>query len=150
MESISFSEHATIGEMYHPAMKITDQAEADRYFEACVKHCMRFGKSREEAESIQRSNLGYFAGYYDDETMARVNRLFRTTHPIFGGTTPTAEEAFQAGVKMAKDGARPCAWKLYGIKLGDGAVGPGIDIPVAAGREGPLTPKSRGAATPQF
>jgi hypothetical protein len=102
MKPIEFSEHATYGEKYHPAMKITDQAEADLYFEACVKHCMRFGKSREEAEQIERCNLGYFGGYYDDETQKRVNRLFHTTHPIFGDTRPTAEEALQAGIEAGR------------------------------------------------
>jgi hypothetical protein len=100
---IEFKEHATIGEMYHPAMKITDQKEADEYFEACVVYCMKQGgHSRESAEKIERSNLGYFAGYYDDETMKRVNRLFRTVHPIFGDTSPTPEEAIEAGKKMAE------------------------------------------------
>lgn len=107
MDSITFSDHATIGEIYGPAMKITDQAEADRYFDACVQHCMKHGgHSRERAEAIERSNLGYFAGYYDSETMARVNRLFRTTHPIFGNSVPTADEAMQAGINMAKKGGR--------------------------------------------
>jgi hypothetical protein len=63
---------------------------------------MRFGgKSREDAENVERSNLGYFAGYYNAETMERVNRLFKTTHPIFGGTIPTPEEAFEAGRQLA-------------------------------------------------
>ena len=91
----------TIGEKYRPAMEITDQVEADAYFEMCVEHTMRLGKSRQEAEKIERSNLGYYAGYYDHETMARVNRLFHTQHPIFGKTIPTAEEAFEAGRKNA-------------------------------------------------
>ena len=79
----------TIGDKYGPAMAITDQEEADVYFEVCMEHCMRFGKSREEAEKIEKENLGYYAGYYNDETMARVNRLFRTRHPIFGNIAPT-------------------------------------------------------------
>lgn len=49
----------TIGEKYRPAMEITDAAEAQRYFEECVAHCMCFGRSREEAERIERCNLGY-------------------------------------------------------------------------------------------
>ena len=98
----AFSREATIGEMYGPAMKIIDQKEADEYFEACVAHNMLFGNNRAEAERIERINLGYFAGYYDSKTMARVNRLFKTTHPIFGEAVPTADEAFEAGEKMAK------------------------------------------------
>ena len=93
----------TIGDKYGPAMKITDQTEADAYFEVCVQHCMSFGKSREEAESIERQNLGYFAGYYDYETMDRVNRLYMTSHPIFGSSHPTATEAFNSGKELAEN-----------------------------------------------
>lgn len=92
----------TIGEKYHPAMKIVDQAEADRYFEDLVEHTMRMRPTdRGEAERIERNNLGYFAGYFDNETRERVERLFRCAHPIFGAIaekgSPTAEEAFEMG-----------------------------------------------------
>jgi hypothetical protein len=94
----------TIGEKYRPAMKIEDQAEADAYFELCVQHTMTYGAAheeaesvpREEAESIERQNLGYYAGYYSCETGERVGRLFKTQHPIFGKSTPTPKEAFDA------------------------------------------------------
>ena len=74
----------TSGEKYDPAMKITDQAAADEYFEACVEQTMRHGYPRAEAERIERTNLAYYAGYYDDETRERVERLFRCVHPVFG------------------------------------------------------------------
>jgi hypothetical protein len=74
----------TIRDKYEPGMTITDPAEAAEYFEACVAHTMRHGRSRHEAESIERQNLGYYAGYYDAETAARVLRLFDAPHPIFG------------------------------------------------------------------
>lgn len=81
----------TIGDKYGPAMEITDQAEADAYFEQCVEHLMRNGNcSREQAERIERQNLGYYSGYYGNETMARVAKLFRCSHPIFG--SPIAAE----------------------------------------------------------
>lgn len=97
-----FPKKITIGDKYHPAMKITDPKEAEEYFEACVQHTMLFGKSREEAEKSERSNLGYFAGYYDNETARRVNLLFGAVHPIFGSMEPTPEEAFKMGQKLAK------------------------------------------------
>ena len=56
-------EGITINEKYGPAMKMTEQAEADAYFEECVQHCMSFGRTREEAEKIERGNLGYYGGY---------------------------------------------------------------------------------------
>ena len=100
----------TIGEKYGPAMEITDQAQADAYFEECVAHQMAFGKhSREECESIERRNLGYFAGYFDHETRLRVERMFQCTHPAFGSATngaPDPQAAFDAGVAMAQNGGR--------------------------------------------
>ncbi len=99
----------TIGDKYGPAMKMTDEAAAAAYFEECVAHTMSFDRTREEAESIERQNLGYYAGYYDDETRARVERLFHCSHPVFGRIAevgaPTPEQAYNAGVKFA-EGAR--------------------------------------------
>ena len=91
----------TIGEKYGPAMKITDETEAKRYLEECIAHCMSHGHSRAEAERIERSNLGYYAGYYGTETRLQVERLFDCAHPVFGKTAdgvPTMAESFAAGV----------------------------------------------------
>ena len=91
----------TWAQKYDPAMQIRDQAEADAYFEACVEHCMRAGKTRHEAEAIERSNLGYWAGYYDNATRERVERLYACAHPVFGPIAevapPTPEEALLLG-----------------------------------------------------
>ena len=102
--------NATYGQKYDPAMQMTDQATADAYFEECVQHCMSHGRSRAEAENIERSNLGYYAGYYDDETRQRVERLFKCAHPIFGkiaeNGAPTVKEAFDAGLRKGVRAAR--------------------------------------------
>lgn len=96
----------TLGDKYDPAMEIEDQATADAYFEACITHTMTFGKSRTDAEQIERINLGYWAGYYSTATRARVERLFRCAHPIFGSVAvngvPTMEEALIAGRKRGE------------------------------------------------
>jgi hypothetical protein len=93
-------------------MKITDQAKADAYFEELVRTC---GKPRAEAETIERANLGYYAGYYDDETRARVERLFNCVHPIFGPIAqngpPSARDAFEAGKAMSGGLVSPSRFK---------------------------------------
>lgn len=102
---MKFKDEITFGEKYDPAMKITDQAKADEYFKACVEHTMHFGHFREKAEHIERSNLGYWAGYYDLETRMRVEQLFGCQHPIFGSAVdgqPSPEEAFEIGVRMGR------------------------------------------------
>jgi hypothetical protein len=102
----------TYAEKYDPAMKITDQDAADAYFEECVAHTMSFGKNREEAEATERTNLGYWAGYYSHETRERVERLFRCEHPVFGKIAengpPTPLSAYKSGLTLgaaAKDRA---------------------------------------------
>ena len=95
----------TIGDKYGPAMKIATSKEAAEYFELCVRHTMTFGKSREEAVNIERQNLGYYAGYYDDETRRRVELLFECAHPIFGAIAngkPTPAEALLKGADLAR------------------------------------------------
>ncbi len=88
------------GTKYGRAVAITDQEEAKAYFEVCVQHMMKYGKySREEAESIERQNIGYWAGYGGAEDFNRVMKLYGTAHPIFGTSYPTPAAAFNAGRK---------------------------------------------------
>lgn len=94
----------TIGECYRPAMAIESQEDANAYLDALVQYCMRKepGVSRVAAEQIQRSNLGYFAGYYDNKTRVRVERLFHCQHPIFGAAAagaPSVQQALAEGIK---------------------------------------------------
>lgn len=101
----------TIGERYSPAMAITDQAKADEYFEELVEEQIRFGKvTRERAEEIERQSLGYYAGYYDTATRARVEQLFHCEHPVFGSVVkegePAPERALIAGLRMGANELR--------------------------------------------
>jgi hypothetical protein len=102
-----FPREVTIGDKYGPAMEITDQAQADAYLERCVAHTMSWGRTRNEAEKIERSNLGYYAGYYSDATRERVERLFRCAHPVFGSIStigpPTTIQAFRAGWNLSNE-----------------------------------------------
>lgn len=96
----------SMGDKYTPAMAITDQAEADKVFEQLVQDSMSYGHSREDSEAIERGNLGYFAGYFGNETRERVERLFKCEHPIFGSIVkngpPTLREALLAGMAIGK------------------------------------------------
>ena len=102
-------ESLTYGECLGPAMKITDQADADQYFADYAAFIQKHLDSSprqdgKTAEQIAKINLGYFAGYYDQETRVRVERLFCCAHPIFGQArdgAPSVETAFAAGVRIA-------------------------------------------------
>lgn len=109
--STTIPDNATIGDKYRPAMKITDQAEADEYFESLVQWLMRkvdpetgHNYTRQAAEMVEKSNLGYFSGYYDGQTMERVSKLFKCAHPVFGTAVPTSpSEAMEAGKLAARE-----------------------------------------------
>jgi hypothetical protein len=55
--------------------------------------------------SVAASNIGYVTGYYDDEVARRwFDAVPEVTHPIFGRRRDvTAEEAFEAGMKLAEE-----------------------------------------------
>lgn len=74
----------TIGQKYGDGCKITNQEEADEYFESCVLHTMRWGKTREEAIKIEKENFGYYSGYFSQEESKRIKKLYRCKHPFLG------------------------------------------------------------------
>lgn len=91
----------TFGESLGPAMKIKDKEDAKQYFEKYVKYLDDASKEEGntiDAKAIAKSNLGYFAGYYDPETYKRVMNLFDTVHPFFGKEWPTVENALSIGI----------------------------------------------------
>lgn len=102
----------TIGELYPPAMKITEQTGADAYLAVLIQLCLEEQEKRGEVpdrdkcEIIQRQNLAYYAGYYDNETRERVERLFQCAHPVFGSIAKngpvTPERAFQLGQELGR------------------------------------------------
>jgi hypothetical protein len=65
---------------------------------------MRFNKTREEAEKIERANIGYMSGYFSTKEMARIQELFGVVHPIFGGMKEfeelTPEDILQKGIDL--------------------------------------------------
>ncbi len=91
-----------------PAMKITDKDDADQYLESYVSYLIPYvidnNKDKddifiyEESVKIAKYNLGYYAGYFDNSTRERVEKLFNCSHPVFGSIATngemTALEAF--------------------------------------------------------
>jgi hypothetical protein len=50
-----------------------------------------------------RQNIGYFSGYYTNDRRLEILRVFETSHPIFGVSAITKEEAFALGQKLAAE-----------------------------------------------
>jgi hypothetical protein len=105
-------EELSYRETCEPAMNIMDQADALQYKKAYIDYLQkgfddgRFTYEGKSAEEIVNANLGYYAGYYSDETRKRVERLFVCVHPVFGSIEvngrPSSKEAFELGQEMAK------------------------------------------------
>lgn len=88
---------STIGEVYGPAMKITDLDEANTFFKNLVIKTMeREGLSREAAESQEKENLKFYAGHCSDGVFQRVVCLFIKRQPY---TSPESE--FNKGLERA-------------------------------------------------
>lgn len=101
----------TVGELLDPAMHITDPEDAKQYLAAYVKMIQKgLDKTPNSegltAEQIAKSNLGYFAGYYSNETCERVEKLFMCEHPVFGSIekngAPGNKKAFEMGLALGK------------------------------------------------
>lgn len=92
---------------YRTAVEITDKAEAAAYFERMIQEALATTSiPREEAEKMQRANIGYFAGYYGAETQRRVEEFYGAIHPVFGSVAhskvKTPQDAFDLGLKMGE------------------------------------------------
>jgi len=103
--------NSTAAEIYGPAMELKDRGQAKAYFDKIVSLILLLkeedGMTREKAEELVKSNLGYYAGYYDAETRERVEDLFDCEHPIFGkiekNGAPSPGQAFEAGIALANE-----------------------------------------------
>jgi hypothetical protein len=68
----------TIGEKYGPAMDVSTEIEAREYFEKLVQHSMKVAnRTREDAEWLEKTNIRYYSGYYDQQTRERVLALYQ-------------------------------------------------------------------------
>lgn len=103
---VEFPTGNTIGELYKPAMEIDNEADAQFYLGKLIERRMlpeNGGYTEEDARALELSNLGYYSGYYDNETFERVNRLFKAVHPIFGGVYPTdSNDTLAKGIELGK------------------------------------------------
>ena len=103
----------TYGDILEPAMKITDREDAQQYLKSYIDYIqadLDKEKKKDDAAQIAKHNLGYFAGYYSNETRERVEKLFSCEHPLFGSIkekgAPTAKEAFEIGKSLGEKARR--------------------------------------------
>ena len=94
----------TYGEEFDLALACNTQEEADEFVRTNIAHRVKdFGQTPEEAEKVLKANLGYMAGYYDEATAKKIEKLFNAPHPF--SSRSTAEEClmdtFFKGLEIA-------------------------------------------------
>ena len=92
----------TIGEVFNEALRLakTDKDEAQDFFYQYVNHISVVNRySWDKSIEIAKSNLGYFAGYYNQEVCDIIYKTYQCSHPIFGDKPfdVSPEEAFNKG-----------------------------------------------------
>ena len=95
----------TIGEVFNEALRLakTDNDEAQDFFYQYVNHISFVNKySWDKSIEIAKSNLGYFAGYYNQEVCDIIYKTYQCSHPIFGDKpfSVDPEEAYRKGLEM--------------------------------------------------
>lgn len=99
-----FPKNPTVGQIYGTCTLVETKEQAAAYFEKIVKYMVDSSGDDEglhKAKYIARENIGYYAGYFDQQTRDRVYDLFETDHPVFGRECPTVNQAFAMGEAWA-------------------------------------------------
>jgi hypothetical protein len=99
---------ASLGEILDDVTAIAQcgfYAEAARYKQMLVNRRIRnvSPESMLDSEQIVAQNIGYLSGYASQKDRHRICDVFGTTHPFFGDTDPTPDEAFQMGKDWVKE-----------------------------------------------
>lgn len=94
-------------DLFEVALKFAriDKDKASTFYNEYVQYVMDINKSdRDAAERIVKSNLGYFAGYYNKDVCDIIYSTYNCCHPIFGKSpfSVSPEEAFETGYKLGK------------------------------------------------
>ena len=91
---------------YDLAMKVGSKSQADSQFAMLLQRQIEDGVPPEIAAKFLRSNLAYYAAYFDDQTREYVERLYQCEHPVFGAIAvygpPSTEEAFELGINRGR------------------------------------------------
>jgi len=95
----------TIREVFDEALRLakTDKDEAQDFFYQYVNHISFVNKySWDKSIEIAKSNLGYFAGYYNQEVCDIIYKTYQCSHPIFGNKpfSVNPEEAYRKGLEI--------------------------------------------------
>ena len=98
----------TMGELFDFALKLAkeeDKTESQEFFREYVKQIsIKNNYSLEKSTEIAKLNLGYFAGYYNQDVCDLIYKTYNCSHPIFGNKPfeVSPEEAYKKGLERGK------------------------------------------------
>lgn len=94
--------------LMNEAMACTTQSEADAVLARIIDEVcdMNPRMSTDAADYAARQRIGYYAGNVNPVARERVERLFRTAHPIYGAIRyngpPTPRQKYQLGIEYGQ------------------------------------------------
>ena len=99
-------QYNTMGEVFDLALRLDKKdpdGEAKDFFHEYVNYISIVNHYNwDKSVECAKSNLGYFAGYYNRETYDIINKVYKAQHPIFGCNPfdVSPEEAFNKGKEL--------------------------------------------------
>ncbi len=99
---MKFSKENTMGDIMDAIFKIHDAAEAKQFFDDYVEF-VKQDRPDQNALDVVKSNIGWMFGEGAlSERQIAMWAALGASHPVFGTTQPTAEEAFKKGLEMGE------------------------------------------------
>ena len=94
-------ERHNIGDFIGAVMAISTEEEATEFYRGYIDFLEVQPDRTHPAEYVADANIGWcFGEGMSAEKQAMWSKCTTASHPIFGRTTPTSKEAFEAGVKV--------------------------------------------------
>ena len=99
----------TFEKLFNEGLRLAkeNKEEAQLFFKQYIQFILEDNdkvNTIEEAKRIAKSNFGYFAGYYDENTCDIIYKTYQCSHSILGDKpfSVSPEEAFKKGIEIAK------------------------------------------------
>lgn len=106
----SGKETLTYGEALEPIQFVNNKEQAQKFIEDYFNFTKKVvigtpeeGMSDEHYMGVVKSNIGYYAGYFDNDTRNKVHDLFEIEHPYLPRNV-APDEALRIGMTLAKNG----------------------------------------------
>ncbi|KKL19293.1 hypothetical protein LCGC14_2466930, partial [marine sediment metagenome] len=77
--------------------------DAKKFYQGYLGFLEQFPETKGDKERVARSNIGWcFGEGMTPDKIKMWSTVCEASHPVFGTTVPTSEEALEAGIKHGK------------------------------------------------